>query len=446
MRIFITGASGFVGRVLIQQLLADSDHEIVALSRQAQPDSLEDSERVRWIRADLLDIAVCREALADCDAIVHLAAITGKVDPRLYDHVIVEGTRRLLVAAKDAGNLPILNVSTIAVKFSELRSYPYAKAKQRAERLVRQSGLRFTNVRPTIVLGPGSGAWEGLAKLALAPVGIVFGKGEVEIQPIHVDDLVGSLAAILNEDRFKGESLDFGGPDKLTMNQFFEAIREDAGKKPSRILHAPFPLVLPMLRFAEKVAYRFLPLTVGQLSSFRFSSVPESNTFQLRRSRSMMGVKEMIAATSAAKSSAENNPGTECDVFCRYLIGERPTAYVVEKYRAGIESEVFKQAENSAFDEKLIQLAAKRPLLTGFADAYCRFFRPNSIVRRKLVLLLAILESTTFAAKVDEANDRGVLGFLVASGFATLGFAARLVGGIAVFLPLQFLTREPVSE
>ena len=224
MRVFITGASGFVGRVLIQQLLATTDHEIVALSRQGQPDSLDDS-RISWIRADLLDIAACREALVGCDAVVHLAALTGKAEPHEYDRVIVEGTSRLLAVAKDAGKIPILNVSTIAVKFPELKSYPYGRAKRRAERLVKKSGLSYTTIRPTIVLGPGSGAWEGLAKLALAPVGIVFGKGEVEIQPIHVNDLVSSFIAILNESRFKGETLDLGGPDKLTMNQFFEAVR-----------------------------------------------------------------------------------------------------------------------------------------------------------------------------------------------------------------------------
>lgn len=157
----------------------------------------------------------------------------------------------------------------------------------------------------------------------------------------------------------------------------------------------------------------------------------------------MMGVKEMIAASRAAAGLRETDPKIECEVFCRYLIGEAPTAYVVEKYEAGVKSEVFRQAKPTTFDLKLLQFAAKRPLLTGLADAYSRFFRPNSILRRKLVLLLAILESTTFAAQVDESDDRGLIGFLAGSTIATAGFAARLAAGVALFLPLQILTKDP---
>ena len=440
MKVFITGASGFVGRILVQQLLATTDHEIVALSRNLEPEALLSEERIQWITADMLDMATCRNALAKCDVIVHLAAVTGKVDPHLYDHVIVEGTKRLLAAARDAGNLPILNVSTIAVKFPELGSYPYAKAKQRAERLVAKSGLEFTTVRPTIVLGPGSGVWNGLRQMAMAPAGIVFGSGKVEIQPIHVDDLVSCLIAILNEKRFKGETLDIGGRHKVTINDFWRAIREDAGSKPGPLLHAPLPVVLPLIQLAEIVAYRFTPLTIGQLSMFRFSSVPEASTFHLKRARSMMGIEEMIAETRAATLEPRPAPELECEVFCRYLIGEAPSSYVVEQYLAGISSAVFQDADGSAFDDVLGRFAAKHPLLTGLADAYSRFLRPKSIVRRKLVLLLAILESTSFATRVDEADDGGVIGFLTQSTMATLGFMGRFATGVAVFFPLQLLT------
>ena len=367
MKIFVTGASGFVGRVLLQRLLKTTGHSIVALSRGPCPEAFEDEERLEWLVADLLDIASYRGALGHCDVIVHLAAITGKVDPHLYEHVIVEGTNRLLGAARDAGNLPILNVSTIASRFPELRSYPYAKAKQRAERLVHASGLRHTTIRPTIVLGPGSGVWDGIEKLANAPVGILFGSGEVEIQPIHVDDLVGCMAAILEEGRFKGESLDLGGPEKISIIEFWKTIRSANGKNPDLLVRLPLSIIVPMLRLAEYALYRFLPLTVGQLSMFRFSSVPKASTFQLKRARSMMNVAEMLdAAQEAARTQTE--PANECDVFCRYLIGVAPSEYVIRRYLEGRKSLAFQQIEGTAFDETLLKLAASRPFLTGLAS------------------------------------------------------------------------------
>lgn len=440
MKIFITGASGFVGRALLRQLLETTDHEIVALSRQPRPEEFVEETRISWVEADLMDSAACYEALADCDVIAHLAAVTGKVDPYLYDHVIVEGTKRLLAAASDRGNIPILNVSTIAVKFPDLASYPYAKAKQRAERAVATSGVPYLTIRPTIVLGADSGVWLGFRQMATLPVGLIFGPGETEIQPIHVYDLVGCIIAALNEKRFKGETLDIGGPNKTSINDFWKTIRVEAGLKPGPLLHAPLALVLPLVRMLEAAVYKFTPLTVGQMSVFRFSSLPEANTFQLKRMRSMKNVEEMVIAAEAETPPPTLDPEIECEVFCQYLIGQSPSEYVVEQYCAALETERFQQLRNSAFDFVLGRFAIRKPFLTGLADAYCRFLRPKAALRRKLVLMLAILESTNTSEKIDQADGGGLFCFLSQSAIATLGFIGRFVGGVVLFAPLQILT------
>lgn len=452
MKIFITGANGFVGRVLVQQLLATTAHEIVALSRRRRPGSIPENERLTWIGADLLDIAACRDALAGCKVIVHLAAATGKLDPHVYEHVHVEGTRRLLAVAKDSGNPALLNVSTIAARFPDISSYPYAKSKLRAEKLVAKSGLRFTTVRPTIVIGPGSGVWDGFQKLATAPAAIIFGPGNVEIQPVHVDDLVGCLIAIVDRNRFKSEVLELGGPEETTISEFWAAIRKSAGKKPWPRVHAPLMLVLPMLRVAEMFVYRFLPLTVGQLSTFRFSSVPVANTFQLMRAGSMMGIEAMIASARSSRPESEFEPvlgpevETECQVFCRHLIGEEPSAYVLSRYRAGLLSKTFKLGAPGGFDTLLNRVAATNPFFAGAADAYSRFLRPNSLVRRKIILLLAILESTPASPKLEQGDDCGVVVFFFRCAAATLMTGVRLAVGSALFLPLQILTAVLVRK
>ncbi|MEM7010454.1 MAG: NAD(P)-dependent oxidoreductase [Verrucomicrobiota bacterium] len=440
MKVFVTGASGFVGRVLLRQLLETTEFEIVALSRQPRPEELESESRIRWVEADLMDGAACYEALGDCGAIVHLAAVTGKVDPYLYERVILEGTKRLLTAARDRGNIPILNVSTIAVKFPDLVSYPYAKAKQRAERAVATSGVPYLTIRPTIVLGSESGVWLGFRQMATLPVGLIFGPGETEIQPIHVDDLVGCIIAALKEERFNGESLDIGGPNKTTINNFWQTIRTEAGLKPGPLIHAPLSLVMLMVRMLEAVAYKFTPLTVGQMSVFRFSSLPEANTFQLKRMRSMKNVEEMVIAAEAETPPPTLDPEAECEVFCRYLIGESPSEYVVEQYSAALQTEKFQQQPSSAFDFVLGRFALRHPLFTGLADAYSRFLRPAGTLRRKLVLMLAILESTAASEQIDQADGGGLLSFLFQSTIATLGFIGRLIGGVALFAPLQILT------
>ena len=67
-----------------------------------------------------------------------------------------------------------------------------------------------------------------------------------------------------------------------------------------RSVHLPLAPVLPLLAALETVAYRFLPVTVGQLSTFRFDGVAEPNAvFEHHRAR-MSGLRRMLALSLAA--------------------------------------------------------------------------------------------------------------------------------------------------
>ena len=84
---------------------------------------------------------------------VHLAAVTGRAAPADYRRVNVDGTRALLRACTAAKVRRFVHMSTIAAAYAEQRYYPYAKSKSEAEALVRDSGMDFSIIRPTLVLG-----------------------------------------------------------------------------------------------------------------------------------------------------------------------------------------------------------------------------------------------------------------------------------------------------
>ena len=85
-----------------------------------------------------------------------------------------------------------------------------------------------------------------------------------------------------------------------------------------------------------------------------------------------------------------NQLSDECHVFCKYLINQKPNNYILEKYREGHSAS--KLYENR-FDKLLIRIARINPSFTKLVDTYARVCFQNSVVRKKLVLLLAILES-----------------------------------------------------
>jgi len=83
----------------------------------------------------------------------------------------------------------------------------------------------------------------------------------------------------------------------------------------------------------------------------------------------------------------------ECSVFSMYLIGLPPSEYVMEKYRAAHQSRCHFSATMQPAEKFLVRIASIAPWSTKIIDVYSRIFRPYSTVRKKLVLLLAILES-----------------------------------------------------
>ena len=289
--LFVTGATGFVGRRLLP--LLGEFARVVCLAR-TPPGTAQSPRNVEWVRGDLGDPAGLVAALRGVDTVVHLAALTGKAKAEQYTHVNVNGTRALLDAARAAGVPHFLHVSSVAVKFPDKTGYPYGVSKETAEALVRESGLRHTIVRPAIILGAGSPVWKGVAPMLKLPVMPMFGDGRTPIQPIHVDDVAALLVEVLRRRLFANETLEFGGPEVLTFEELLQRAREKRSGKRAAVLHVPLGPVVGLLSLMEPLLFSVLPITVGQLSSFRYSGVMDANPLWQERKAQLRPVSEML--------------------------------------------------------------------------------------------------------------------------------------------------------
>jgi len=124
--------------------------------------------------------------------------------------------------------------------------------------------------------------------------------------------------------------------------------------------------------------------------------------------------------------------------FTEALIGQPPSAYVREQYARAHGHLAL--APGGAFDRRLVTFAASGPLAARAADAYARWFARDTALRRKLVVLTAILEST---APHDTAFDplvSPVAGTLVRLGLAGTGFVIALAAGTLVLTPLRLIS------
>jgi len=293
--LFIAGATGFVGRELLAQLDPAEVSRAVCLSRSGGEGARRVAPRapVEWVRGDLAEAASYERHLRGVDAAVNLAALTGKARREDYFRANAHAVATLVRACKAARIERLLHVSSVAVKFPDKSRYDYAQSKEEGERFARESGLRVSMVRPAIILGAGSPAWQGLATLAFLPVIPVFG-GRTPIQPIHVSDVAAFLRLIVQRDLFNGSTVEFGGPQVITIEQFLQKAHTLRFGKPAPKLPIPMGLLVGTLSLLEPLFHSVLPLTVGQLSSFRYSGVMLSNELREERLAQMKTLDEML--------------------------------------------------------------------------------------------------------------------------------------------------------
>jgi NADH dehydrogenase len=283
--LFVTGASGYLGSRFLGEMNPAFFDRIYCLVRDRVPAAR--LPNLDIVRGDLTRPAAYRDALARCRTIVHMAALTGKNRKDDYFRANAEGTASLLETAVAAGVRNIYYVSSIAVKFSDLRRCYYAISKSKAEEMVRRSGLRYVILRPTMIFGKGAPVLGALARLAGLPVIPVFGDGRTPVQPVFVDDVAALMASTLEKDLFDNRVTEIGGPDVVAMETLLLHIRALLKRAAPRIMHLPAAPVAALLGALEPLALPLLPFTAGQLASFTNAGTAQFSA--------KTGLEEMLA-------------------------------------------------------------------------------------------------------------------------------------------------------
>ena len=292
--VFLTGATGFVGRAVVARLRDAGIPEVRILARGAGPSDEAWPTGWRRVAGDLTQSGSWERELEGIDTVVHLAARTGKATRRELWAANAIATERLVAAARRAGVSRFLFVSSIAAGYPDRRHYHYATAKLAAEAAVLGSGLDALVVRPTQVFGPGSVVQANLEKLATLAVPIMFGPG-VAIQPIHVEDLATALVAALGLDRWGGAVVDLGGPEAITTPELLAAIRARRGLTVRRPLRIPLEPLRTVLAAVEPLLLPLLPFTAGQLAAFANPAVVTRGPETIGLPRPTRGLDAMLA-------------------------------------------------------------------------------------------------------------------------------------------------------
>ena len=239
--ILVTGGTGFVGGHVVHELRG-RDLPVRCLVRDPRKATKLTGWGCELAEGDVTDEQSLRRAVAGVDTIVHLVAI--RQGPReQFQRIMVDGTRDLLSAARDAGAGRFVHMSALGTSEETRELVPYYWAKWENEQQVRSSGIPFVIFRPSFVFGPDGGILPTFVKLAkLAPVTPIIGSGRQRIQPIWADDLARIFTEATQKEDVTGTLFELGGRDAVTWNEFWERLKRVLGlRRPS--VHVPVGLM-----------------------------------------------------------------------------------------------------------------------------------------------------------------------------------------------------------
>ncbi len=265
MKVFVTGATGFIGGEVVRQL-RDRGDEVVCLVRSPEKAGKLTEMGCELVAGDLGDGDAIRAGLEGCDALIHSAAMYEVGIPESQHQAMfdanVTGTERVLEAALAAKTPRIVHVSTCGIfgnthgevvdesyehpgdEFTSYYEETKLESHKIAKRMIAEDGLPCIIVQPGGVYGPGDTSQVAdlvdqllAGKLPLIPF------PDLGVCMSHVEDIAGGILLALDKGTL-GETYVISGP-ATTMREAIETVAVLAGRKPPK--HAvPVPLLKAM--------------------------------------------------------------------------------------------------------------------------------------------------------------------------------------------------------
>jgi uncharacterized protein YbjT (DUF2867 family) len=269
MMVFLTGATGFVGRHMLQRLL-DEGHSVRALVRDPEKAREPVQSGMELVAGDVVTGAGLDQGVQGCQAVIHLVGIIVEKGTNTFERVHHLGTRNVVEAAKRAGIRRFVQMSALGARPDGVA--PYQTTKWRGEEEVRKRGIPFCILRPSLIFGPGDGfVTQMIETMRSAPLfRPIPGSGAPKFRPIFIGDVTACFARALTAEAATNQTIELGGADELTLNEVLAEIARCAGvHKPA--VHVPMPLMFAGAFLLQSIL-KNPPVTVDQLRMLREGS------------------------------------------------------------------------------------------------------------------------------------------------------------------------------
>ncbi|SEK82269.1 SDR family oxidoreductase [Nitrosovibrio tenuis] len=277
--VLITGATGFIGSHVVAAL-ADSGYPVVCTV--TAPPKNNGMSRFRLIPVDYtrdFDINTWIPRLAGIDVVINAVGILREHGRQTFES-LHDRAPRALFAACAAEGIKVVQISALGA--DEKARSRYHLSKKIADDALLASGTKAVVVQPSLVYGQGGVSARLFNLMASLPVIPLPGRGDQQIQPIHIDDLTRAIVKLIETDRYQGQRVPLVGPEPLTLQRYLSELRHSMRLGQGTFLHVP-------VLFVDMAARAGQWLGKGLLDPESWQMLQRGNTADARSTRDLLG-------------------------------------------------------------------------------------------------------------------------------------------------------------
>ncbi len=248
MKILVTGGTGFLGKRLVKKLL-DEGHKVSVFVRHEQDDF---PEGAILYTGDIRDKAALKKAFSGVNVVYHLAICLNEAEPDMWD-INVNGTQNVADMCKETGVKALIYMGSSGVlgetKEPSREDLPYnpktkyERSKMEGEKIVKNSGVSYTIIRTTIIIGPNI-VWMKILDAARKGYPII-GNGKNHFHLVYVEDVVNMLALVKNEKNAANQIFHIASKDVPTYEEVYRIMCDELKCEMSK-KHIPVALAYLM--------------------------------------------------------------------------------------------------------------------------------------------------------------------------------------------------------
>jgi NADH dehydrogenase len=289
MKVFVTGATGFVGEALVQHLQREG-HAVRMLVRNQSLGETRERTGAEIHIGNVLDAESLRGALKEIDAVIHLVGIISEVGQSTFENIHVRGIRNVVAAAKEQGIKRFVYMSALGTRANAVSRYH--KTKWEAEEIVRGSGLDYTIFRPSLIFGPRDMFVNLFAKIIRrSPVVPILGRRDAKFQPVAIETVADAFVKSLTEPGAINQTFDLAGPEIFTMSEIIDQILAMMRRKRLKV-HIPAVMARIQAAFLEFL-YPIILRKAPPLNRDQLIMLMEDNVGNAQPANELFGLRQV---------------------------------------------------------------------------------------------------------------------------------------------------------